>query len=248
MSTLEQRVLAHYTSATLLETIKGGLAAAGADPDAPAPEDLKGVDEFHLGGLEATEQFLDPLAITARTRVLDIGAGIGGTARFIAGRYGAKVTGIDLTPAFVETAAALSAMVGMSGLTSFEQGSALALPVPDGSADLATMLHVGMNIADKPALFAGVARALAPGGRFALFDLMERDGQPFDFPVPWASDAQGSFVAPPSAYRDAAAGAGLVPVAQVDRTAYGIDFFNRVMAAPGVPFRLPLPGVFPTDR
>ena len=55
MADLEQKVSTHYTSANLLQTIKGGLIAAGADPEAPRPEDLKGVDEFHLGGLEATE-------------------------------------------------------------------------------------------------------------------------------------------------------------------------------------------------
>ena len=235
MSDLETRVSSHYTTGALLETIKGGLRAAGADPENPAPEDLKGVDEFHLGGLEATEQFLDPLGIGPDQRVLDIGSGIGGTARFIAGRYGASVTGVDLTPAFVETAAALSAMVGMSDQTRFLQGSALELPVEDRSADLITMLHVGMNIADKPALFAEVARVLAPGGRFALFDLMEGSGEALTFPVPWASDGEHSFVVPPQTYRDAAATAGLTPVSEVDRSEYSVDFFTRVMAADGPP-------------
>ena len=235
MADLEQKVSTHYTSADLLQTIKGGLIAAGADPEAPRPEDLKGVDEFHLGGLEATEQFLDPLGIAPDTRVLDVGSGIGGTARFITGRYRASVTGVDLTPAFVETAIKLSAMVGLDHQNTFHQGSALALPLADGSVDLATMLHVGMNVADKQALFAEVKRVLVPGGRFALFDLMARDGQPFDFPVPWASNAEGSFVVPPQAYRDAAASAGLALATEVDRTEYGIGFFKRVMAMEGGP-------------
>lgn len=235
MADLETRVTNHYTSDALLETIKGGLIAAGADPEAPRPEDLKGVDEFHLGGLEATQHFLDPLGIGPDLRVLDIGCGIGGTARFMAGRYGATVTGVDLTPAFVETATALSKMVGMSGRTDFLLGSALELPVPDASVDLATMMHVGMNIPDKQALFAEVARVLAPGGRFALFDLMERNGQPITFPVPWATDADGSFVVQPQAYRDAAAGAGLGLLAENDRADYGIAFFKRVMAAESPP-------------
>ena len=235
MSDLEHHVSVHYTTDDLLNVIKGGLIAAGADPESPKPEDLKGVDEFHLGGLEATQQFLDPLDITPEIRVLDIGSGIGGTARFIAGRYGATVTGVDLTPVFVDTAAKLSAMVGMADKTGFRQGSALALPIPDSSVDLITMLHVGMNIADKPALFAEASRVLAPGGRFAVFDLMKRDGDPFDFPVPWATSPRDSHVVPPQVYRDAAASAGLMPIAEIDRTQYGIDFFTSVMAMEGGP-------------
>ena len=235
MADLETRVTNHYTSNALLETIKGGLVAAGVDPDAPNPGDLKGVDEFHLGGLEATEHFLDPLNITPELRILDIGCGIGGTARFMAGRYGAKVAGIDLTPDFVETATALSAMVGMSDQTQFQVGSALELPVADASVDLATMMHVGMNIPDKGALFADVARVLAPGGRFALFDLMERSGETLTFPVPWATDADGSFVVAPQVYRDAGLAAGLSLSAENDRADYGVAFFKRVMAADSPP-------------
>ncbi len=235
MSDLETKVAAHYETAALLETIKGGLLEAGVDPEAPQPADLKGVDEFHLGGLEATEAFLDPLSITSDLHVLDIGSGIGGTARFLNQRYGARVTGVDLTPAFVDVASELNRMAGICDGIEFRHGSALDLPVADGTFDMATMLHVGMNIADKQTLFREASRALKPGGRFALFDLMTKDGQPFDFPVPWASEPAGSHVVPPEAYRSAASSVGLTQVGDVDRSDFGVAFFKRVMAAPGAP-------------
>lgn len=215
----------------MLERIRAGLAEAGADPERPAPDDLKGVDEFHIGGIEATEALLGPLGISAGMRVLDIGSGIGGTARFIADRYGARVTGVDLTPAFVEVARELSRMTGLDGLTEYAVGSAYDLPVPDGTVDLAVMMHVGMNLDDKPALFREVARVLAPGGRFALFDIMRRRDAAFDFPVPWASVPEASFVAPPEVYRDAAKAAGLTLEAERDRHDYAVAFFKRVVAA-----------------
>ncbi len=230
MSGIATALADHYTPENLLEAINRGLTQAGVDPEAPAPEDLKPVDEFHLGGVEATEAFLDPLGITAEMEVLDIGSGIGGTARFIAGRYGAQVTGVDLTPAFVATAKILSARVGLGRRTRFVEGSALALPVEAAAYDLATLFHVGMNIEDKAGLFREVARVLKPGGRFAVFDLMTRDGRPLDFPVPWSTAPETSFVTKPDAYRTAAEAAGLTPLAERDCYDYATAFFERVMA------------------
>lgn len=231
ISSLAARVSTHYDTGAILDRIKAGLRAAGVDPQHPDPAALKPVDEFHIGGAEATDALLDPLGITPRTRVLDIGSGIGGTARHIASRHGARVTGIDLTPAFVETANALSAMCGLDGQTAYSVASAYELPVADGGADLATMIHVGMNIDDKFRLFKEVARVLAPGGRFAVFDIMTRSDEPHDFPVPWASAADHSFVAHPEDYRRAAARAGLELVHQRDRHAYAVAYFQKVMAA-----------------
>ena len=118
--------------------------ADGSHPEAVTAEHLKAVDEFHIGGAEATAALLDQLAIGPETRVLDVGSGIGGPARTIAARYGARVTGVDLTPDFVETARRLTETVGLKA--DFVVGSALDLPFATASFDLATLLHVGMNI------------------------------------------------------------------------------------------------------
>lgn len=231
VSAVETSVAQHYDTGAMLDRIREGLRAAGADLERPDPAALKPVDEFHTGGIEATAALLDPLGITPRTRVLDIGSGIGGTGRHVATRYGARVIGIDLTPAFVETANALSAMCGLDSHTEYRVASAYDLPVESHSVDLATMMHVGMNLEDKVALFREVARVLAPGGRFALFDIMARSGEAHDFPVPWATSADHSFVDHPETYRRAAARAGLDLIHQRDRHAYAADFFKKVTAA-----------------
>ena len=230
MSNLETRVVHHYSVDDILTAIRNALAQSGADPDAPTVDDLKPVDEFHTGGLAATDDLLDQLQITPKTRVLDIGCGIGGTARHVAARSGANVQGIDLTPVYVECARALSRLVGLSDKTRFELGSALDLPVAKESADLALMFHVGMNIEDKDRLFAQAARALAPGGTFALFDVMKTSDAPLTFPFPWAEEAGFSFVAPPERYRQAAQAAGFTPVAERNRRDFALDFFRKVFA------------------
>jgi len=168
----ETDIAGHYTSENLLESIKSALVTAGKNPDKLAAEDLKGVDEFHTGGVQATDDLISQLTIPNTHEILDIGCGIGGAARHIATNTGAVVTGVDLTPDYVKTAEMLSNMVGMKDHTTFQIGSALDMPVADSTFDLATMFHVGMNISDKAALFREVARVLKPSGTFALFDIM----------------------------------------------------------------------------
>lgn len=76
----------HYQTEDLLGRIRAALKEAGADPTAPSPDDLKPVDEFHTGGLEATEALLSQLEIGPDMTVLDLGSGIGGTAREVISR------------------------------------------------------------------------------------------------------------------------------------------------------------------
>src|SRR5690606_38024455 len=109
---------------------------------------------------------------------------------------------------------------------------ALDLPVADQSCDLALLLHVGMNVADKAALFREAGRVLAPSGNFAIFDVMRGPNEgALQFPYPWAEESAFSFVEPPAVYRSAADAAGFVPVAERDRSAFAIDYFTRVFAA-----------------
>ena len=230
MTDIETRVAHHYSGNTLLDDIRAALKASGVDPAAPSAEDLKPVDEFHTGGLEATDALLDQLEISPQTRVLDVGCGIGGAARHVAARTGAHVRGFDLTPDFVDTATALSKLVGLSEVTTFQVGSGINIPEADDSADLALMFHVGMNIEDKETLFQEVARVLSPGGTFALFDVMRGSDAELTFPFPWAEEAGVSFVTPPDTYRGVAAAAGFTQLAERDRSDFAKAFFDRVFA------------------
>lgn len=238
--TLEANVADHYTTGALSDRIKIALRDLGIDPETATAEDLKAGDEFHTGGILATDALLEFLTITPETRVLDIGCGIGGPARLLASRYGCKSTGVDLTQEFIDTAKDLSAMVGLSDQTTFLQGSALDLPVQDGSADLALLLHVGMNIEDKVTLFAEAHRALAPGGIFAIFEVMRGPDAETDltFPLPWSTVAETSFVVPSAAYKEAATAKGFTLTHERDRTQFAKDFFAetfRKIAAEGPP-------------
>ena len=134
-------------------------------------------------------------------RVLDIGSGIGGPARWFAAKYDVQVTGVDLTPEFCAAAEALNAATGLADRVRILNGSALALPVPDGAFDAAYSQNVIMNIADKKQFYREAFRALRPGGRLALSNLCAGpQGEPY-FPVPWATTRDTSFLATPDEMR-----------------------------------------------
>jgi 2-polyprenyl-3-methyl-5-hydroxy-6-metoxy-1,4-benzoquinol methylase len=161
-ATIEDRGAGHYAQPELEKTILGALAAAGKDVDRLTTGDLAPIDEFHTGGREATAEFAAQLGLRPDMHILDIGCGIGGSARFLAERYGCRVTGIDITDDYVRTAEALARRVGLADRVVYRRASALALPFEPGTFDGATMMHVGMNIEDKPALFARSRSRIPP--------------------------------------------------------------------------------------
>ena len=215
-------VAAHYGLGGLRARIEAALD--DRDDDRPLSEaDLSGAAEFHIGGRAATQHLVDRLSLRAGDRVLDLGSGLGGTARFTAATTGAEVVGIDLTPEFVEVASWLSELTGLADCTSFRVGSAVELGPDLVGFDAATLLHVGMNIANKAALARSAAAALSPGGRFAIYDVMagpNRDS--LEFPVPWASESATSHVTPASSYVDALEAAGFVIDDVEDRSEWAL--------------------------
>lgn len=229
-------VIDHYGQPDLLSAIESALEQIGKTPETVTAGDLAPVDEFHIGGRPATVRLLDQLDFAADAHVLDVGCGIGGPARVAAARVG-RISGFDLTPAYVETGNALNGWLGLQDTIDFRVGNATALEVDDATFDGGYQLHVGMNIEDKVGLLREVARVLKPGARFGMYDIMRLSDGELTFPVPWATEPSNSHVATPEQYRAAAAEAGLDIVTETDRSAEAKDAFQR---GPGGPSPLGL--------
>jgi ubiquinone/menaquinone biosynthesis C-methylase UbiE len=230
MEATPSQVANHYARSSLVAAIRDGLAAMGKSESTVTAEDLSPVDEFHIGGRAATVELAGQLALAAGDRVLDIGCGLGGPARQIAAQYGCQVTGIDLTRDYVEAGNVLSVWLHLKERVSLQQGDALALPFVDGWFTAAYMLHVGMNIADKSALFSQVARVLRAGGRFAIYDVMRIEAGELPYPLPWASAADTNAIAAPEHYRNALYAAGFAILSERQRRDVALDYFARQRA------------------
>ena len=196
----EQLVAQHYARPGLEHAILEALKKSGKNIDRLTASDLSGADEFHLGWRQATVELARNLGLAQGIELLDIGSGIGGPARYFAEVCDCKVTGIDLTEEYVQTAIALTRRCGLSDKVHFRKASALTLPFAENTFDVATMIHVGMNIEDKGRLFAEVRRVLRPDGHFAVYDVMKTSAAELPYPMPWAETAATSFVAPPETY------------------------------------------------
>ncbi len=225
---VEREVEDHYSHGTLIEA---ALSASGIDRDALTVGDLAPVDEFHIGGRAATVDLAEQLALAPSDRVLDVGSGLGGAARFFADEVGCAVAGVDLTAEYVVAARSLSGRVGLGERNTFEQASALAMPFDDASFDAAYMLHVGMNIEAKSELFTEIARVLVPGGLLGIYDVMRTGDGELVYPVPWAETGDTSFLARPADYRAALDGAGLDLLEERNRRDWALEFFRTLRAS-----------------
>lgn len=226
----EQEVSEHYRHGALEEAILAALARAGKDVEKLVAADLAALDEFHLGWLPATAALAEDLGCGDGTHVLDIGAGIGGPARYLAEARGCHVTGIDLGEEYVSVATSLTQRCGLSGKVTFRQASALALPFPEASFDAAVLIHVGMNIADKQRLFAEARRVLKPTARFVIYDVMRSADGEIPYPTPWAAAPATSFVEPAAAYRDLLSASGFTIESEFSRRDQALALWREMQA------------------
>ena len=214
----------------LVAAIGSALDSAGLDRTALRPADLAPVDEFHIRGRAATLEIIEALDLDADSHVLDLGSGLGGPARTLVEVTGCTVTGVDLTPDFCEVATALSEWTGLSDRTRFYVGDATATGLPDAAVDAAMTVHVAMNVADKPALYAEAFRVLRPGGRFVVYDVLQGEGGDVHYPVPWAKDSSTSFLATPEEMRELLAAAAFEVTSEVDSSDESLAWFQQVRA------------------
>ena len=228
--TVASDVSSHYTSGELLARLEARLREDGFDPARPAFEALAPYDHFHGRGLEATEDMADRLPISATDHILDVGSGIGGPARYMARRFGCRVSGIDLTGEFCDVARHLTALLGLADRVTFEQGDALAMPFADAAFDAAYSMNVSMNIADKRALYREIHRVLRPGAWLSLSEVVRGPGGEPDYPTPWARTAATSFLATEAETRENLAASGFAIESLRDMTEASFAWAARARA------------------
>jgi ubiquinone/menaquinone biosynthesis C-methylase UbiE len=222
---LEQRIVEQLRGAGLLEG------------QSVSPRDLAALDQFHVGGLDASDALARLCSLSSGMHVLDVGSGLGGPSRFLAATYGCRVTGIDVTESYCRIASLLAQRTGLEHLVDYRHGDALHLPFADQTFDAAWTQHASMNIAEKADFYAEIARVVKVGGRFAVHDVVQSTGGPILFPVPWARNAAISHLLTLEETREAVVRSGFSVLVWNDVSEAAADWVSKVAAKrdpPGV--------------
>lgn len=187
-------------------------------------------DELHIGGRKATEYLLAALGLHQGQNVLDVGSGLGATARAAAELYGVSVTGLELVEGLCEEARRITEEKGLTGLCDFIQGSALDMPFKDSSYDAAFMLHVNMNVQNKIKLFNEISRVLKPNSLFCFYEILaDIHVESMVYPCPWSSLAAHSFLITPDRLEEIIEDAGIVIETKERRYDFAVSMMQRAV-------------------
>ena len=166
-----------WTTDQLLERLWGEHIHLGHYGTPPRSRDFRAAKEDFVHELVRWSGF-DQLA--PGSRVLDVGCGIGGSARMLAHHYKLDVLGISISPAQIDRARLLTPE-GQSKTCRFAVMDALALELPDQSFDAVWSVEASPHMPNKQRYADELLRVLRPGGLLSVADWNRRD--PGDGPL-----------------------------------------------------------------
>jgi ubiquinone/menaquinone biosynthesis C-methylase UbiE len=229
MENLNQDIENYYLKEGLYEDIVNRLAERDIDLNKVKRSDIAGIDEFHVRGAAVSKELANSIKMEG-VSVLDVGCGLGGPCRMLAGEYDCCATGIDLSNEYIRTANSLSKLFKLDDKTTFIQGEATNLPFDDNSFDVVWTQHVQMNIPNKKQFYSEINRVLKKGGHFLFYDVFRKGAGEISYPMPWASNADISFLITEEEMDNILKENGLVKEQTTNQTQAGIDFFEKLVA------------------
>ena len=157
---------------TILQRVRAsrGTLSGLSEQDLAVDNTTEITDQNHIGGLRFVEELARRAGIGPTSRVLDLGCGLGGSARSLASMFDCRVHGIDFSPKRCREASRLTALVGLSHLVTFSCGDFRSARVPVHMFDVLWGQSAWVHMDDKRKFIRRWSRALKDGGRIAMED------------------------------------------------------------------------------
>jgi len=137
-------------------------------------EDLTKFDQLHYHGTDAIDIFIEKLEINEKTKILDVGSGIGGPARYIANQTGAEITAIELQSDQNNLAKDLTKKCGLSNKINHICGDILDYDFKNQTFDVVVSWLTLYHIANHEILLKKLFDLLNPNGFFYTEDITSR--------------------------------------------------------------------------
>ncbi len=186
-------------------------------------------EDIAAASRRTVERLADRLpAIGADARILDIGSGYGGAARYLAKRFDCKVIALNLSEKENQRNRELSTAAGLGGLVNVVDGSFEAIPLEDASVDVVWSQDAILHSGRRDQVIAEVARVLKPGGHFVFTDPMESGNCARTDLEPVLARIHLETLGSPQFYEKTAKANGLELVAWEEKTPQLIRHYSRV--------------------
>ncbi len=167
--------------------------------------------------------------LNSEAKVLDIGAGYGGSARYLAKNYGCRVTALNLSEVENERDRQMNREQGLDHLIDVVDGNFEELPSPDDSFDIVWSQDAILHSGSREKVIAEVARVLKKGGEFIFTDPMMSDDCPEGVLQPILDRIHLETLGCPSFYRETSKKYGMEEVEFEEHTPQLANHYARVL-------------------
>ncbi|MGE3245011.1 MAG: methyltransferase domain-containing protein [Beijerinckiaceae bacterium] len=204
-------------------------------------KNIWGGEDIHIGLYAAPDEAIAPASrrtvetmaaelagIGASGRVLDLGAGYGGSARYLAKTYGCKVVCLNISETQNARNVQLNREHGLDDLVSVVHGDFEHIGMEDASFDYVWSQDAILHSGNRTRVLDEVKRVLKPGGLFVFTDPMQSDGCPDGVLQPILDRIQLSTLGSFAFYRKELAARGFEEVRVQDLTHQLRNHYNRV--------------------
>jgi cyclopropane fatty-acyl-phospholipid synthase-like methyltransferase len=210
------------------ERVYREISAAGYGQDTLLKEeDIRLFDQYHYLGTEAVDEAIAHLKAGPQSRLVEVGSGLGGPARYLAEKAGCRVTAVEIQPDLNQIASSLTKRCGLSALVDHFCGDILEFPESKGDFDAVVSWLAILHIPLRPALFKKFRDILKPSGRIFIEDYYKLGEFSPEEITMLREDVQCPYLPSAEEYKRQLAENGFTGVEFADKTACWSDFVRE---------------------